>query len=778
MKSVWRVCWLLLCWNFLTCAPPPPPDLDLYPCEQDSDCQLPNGRILQCCQDQSLRRCCVPNQDYCCRSDGKPQICPISPPYPPQTPCQDGKLSFDGTRWNPCLGAVSEQKERCNGLDDDCDGQIDEDWPLKGTRCFVGPPLSNCEVGGSWICDPSDPNELICSARQPLTSSASIEICDNKDNDCDGSAEQKACYPPSSGQCPFPVDAKQECCRFFVRSSEECVGCVLAQNQTPSDRSSAYLCHGLCQAGIQRCSSDQTFGECNQPILPKPEECDNKDNDCDGLVDEGCPCDQIGAFRPCYQGRPGTLGWSGDPRDPLRLALLYTFGTLGRIGATCRFGIQKCIADASGRRRWDHQCVQQITNETKDCTSPQTPDNNCDGHVDPQTPSCPCTEGTQRLCYTGPIGTEYKGICTTGTQSCKDGRWTSCEGQKTPSLLEICGNLQDDNCNGLIDEFCPCQPEQTPLSCYTGPPQTLDPSTQKPRGNCKAGKQSCFKTPDGRSYWEAKCEGQITPTPESCNAQDDDCDGQVDNIHVLDNDTFRSVPLQRRCSYIEPDPAKKTEGIGLCKADYQQCRDGAWTPCQGGQSPRPDIFGRACSSASTKEPDTNCDGLSEPCCPNNCSAGDECAPCGVSRCERNSCSTKCPDNCASDNDCLKTVCADKIFCINSRCNSRPYACSDTPCSSNNDCYCRPKYNLCLLGRCVHPDICPTTCSRDEDCNQHPACLSQQRNECVQGICASRERGFPACPAQCTDHEACQVPACGERLACLQGSCQKIPPLPP
>lgn len=70
--------------------------------------------------------------------------------------------------------------EVCNGADDNCDGRVDEVFPEQGEACVTGEPgvcaagTRTCEVG-----------QLACEA----TLQASAEVCDGLDNDCDGTVD-------------------------------------------------------------------------------------------------------------------------------------------------------------------------------------------------------------------------------------------------------------------------------------------------------------------------------------------------------------------------------------------------------------------------------------------------------------------------------------------------------------------------------------------------------------------------------------------------------------
>jgi len=66
--------------------------------------------------------------------------------------------------------------ERCNGSDDDCDGEIDEDDPRLGELCELG-GIGACATG-AYVCVDGG---LECEDPGPVD-----EICNGEDDDCNG----------------------------------------------------------------------------------------------------------------------------------------------------------------------------------------------------------------------------------------------------------------------------------------------------------------------------------------------------------------------------------------------------------------------------------------------------------------------------------------------------------------------------------------------------------------------------------------------------------------
>ncbi len=132
--------------------------------------------------------------------------------------------------------------ERCNRLDDDCDGIIDNNFEREGAICFVGE--GTCRTQGKWECS-KDGSKAECSAPTP---SSRTEICDGKDNDCDGQIDEGDLEGTGSA-------------------------CSTAKA-------------GVCNAGTKRCVAGAIH--CVQNVQGSIEICNKADDDCDNLIDEQC----------------------------------------------------------------------------------------------------------------------------------------------------------------------------------------------------------------------------------------------------------------------------------------------------------------------------------------------------------------------------------------------------------------------------------------------------------------------------------------------------------
>jgi hypothetical protein len=78
----------------------------------------------------------------------------------------------------------------------------------------------------------------------------------------------------------------------------------------------------------------------------------------------------------------------------------------------------------------------------------------------------------------------------------------------------------DNDCDGVIDEQCPCVPGSV-QACFGGPPGRAD------TGACGRGTQTCL---GGEFPSWGPCTGDTRPSTESCNASDDDCNGCTDEL--------------------------------------------------------------------------------------------------------------------------------------------------------------------------------------------------------------------------------------------------------
>jgi hypothetical protein len=77
--------------------------------------------------------------------------------------------------------------EHCNGVDDNCDGQVDEGFPDKGAFCSVG--IGACARQGVKVCS-ADGFSTVCDA---TPGTPGPEMCDDIDHDCDGDPHNGVC---------------------------------------------------------------------------------------------------------------------------------------------------------------------------------------------------------------------------------------------------------------------------------------------------------------------------------------------------------------------------------------------------------------------------------------------------------------------------------------------------------------------------------------------------------------------------------------------------------
>ncbi len=377
--------------------------------------------------------------------------------------------------------------------------------------CYTGPPatqgIGECKdgtttcSGGKWTP---------CTGE---TLPGSTELCDTLDNNCNGTADEgcactndetRPCYGGAKGTentgickggtqtcengtwgstCAGEVTPQTEACNNI---DDDCDG--LKDNGNPDGGGTCSTGkQGICATGTDTCQNGAIV--CVQNQQPKSEQCNNIDDDCDGTVDDGDP----GGGANCNTGMQGE----------------------------CSNGIQKCVSGSIS-------CQQTVFSKTEICNNK---DDNCNGSTDEGNPGggAGCTN------------TSLFGECRTGVLNCTNGS-LSCTQTVFPKT-EVC-NGKDDNCNNSIDEGNPGGGAACTVAGKLG-------ECAKSNLSCSGGSLKCLQTK--------------FPTGELCNGKDDNCNGQIDEWpaccpYVLSDDgtcfryesTVGGVALVGRKKHLDP----------------------------------------------------------------------------------------------------------------------------------------------------------------------------------------------------------------------------------
>ncbi|MBN1654163.1 MAG: SUMF1/EgtB/PvdO family nonheme iron enzyme [Deltaproteobacteria bacterium] len=91
------------------------------------------------------------------------------------------EVDFDPTVPNGIAG----EESRCDGVDEDCDGVVDETYPMIGVACTLG--IGACTSRGVFVCNETM-DDVVCDASEPI--SGSSEVCNGVDDDCDGEIDE------------------------------------------------------------------------------------------------------------------------------------------------------------------------------------------------------------------------------------------------------------------------------------------------------------------------------------------------------------------------------------------------------------------------------------------------------------------------------------------------------------------------------------------------------------------------------------------------------------
>ncbi len=361
--------------------------------------------------------------------------------------------------------------ESCNGGDDDCDGTIDEDaavdagtWYEDGDGDGYGDPGAAsvaCVAPDGTVADATD-----CDDGAAAANPGADELCDGLDNDCDGAEDEVA----AEDALPWYADSDGD---GYGDPGEAVYAC---------DPPSGYV------ASATDCDDAVAAAHPGAAEL-----CDDRDNDCDGTVDEAAATDAV--------------TWHAD-------ADADGYGSVTVTTRACD-APAGYVADATD---CDDAAATAHPGGTEVCDSR---DNDCDGTSDE-------ASATDARTWYADADADGYGSATTSTRACTApvgylATGTDCNDAAAaarPGGTEICDDL-DNDCDGVTDE-----------SGTSGAPTWYEDADGDGYGQPGASIRAC-DLPAGYAASATDCDDdEAASNPgatEICDDLDNDCDGSVDS---------------------------------------------------------------------------------------------------------------------------------------------------------------------------------------------------------------------------------------------------------